>query len=582
MLKHRGLAALFLGALSLAAGAQTLPPTAGWIPQDAVIAVQASRPKALLDLLTGSDMTATVTSLPFWRELTSQPKFKEFLGGIKFLETSLETDWRTCLAELTGGGVTLAVCPNDRVVVIVDAEEDRILGRLHDMALAIAKGNAEKAGHPEQVVSKDSGGVTIWTFNGKEYHALIGRRLVFANTAEGLKEVLDLRGSTADKGLAANPAFQAASRAAGQGAAATAFVNLKSLMALPQVAGFFNQQGENPLAGLALAGTGESIRRSNWLALRLDVEDKTMAVRALAEASPAGPMATILPQGPGEGAWPSLSVPRRIASLSVYRDLRRFYAAKDELFPQRTSGLIFFENMMGIFFTGRDLTTEVLAQAGPEIRLVVAEQQYDPAIGTPQVQIPAFAAVLRMREPNSFRPVMEEAWQKAIGLVNFTRGQQALPGLIIDRPAYAGTPFTAAAFSAADVKDRTRLEQRFNFRPSLAMPGQYLILSSTDGLARDLIDSLARDKDVPVKPLAQTHSLLELDGASLASVLRANREALVHDDMVKKGKTQAESETGINILISLVGLVDRVTLTCGTRDGLTDALLKMRLRLQRP
>jgi hypothetical protein len=132
------------------------------------------------------------------------------------------------------------------------------------------------------------------------------------------------------------------------------------------------------------------------------------------------------------------------------------------------------------------------------------------------------------------------------------------------------------------VKDRTRLEQRFNFRPALAMPGQYLILSSTDGLARDLIDSLSRDKGTPVKPLAQTHSLVELDGASLASVLRANREALVHDDMVKKGKTQAESEAGINVLITLVGLVDRVTLTCGAHDGLTDALLKMRLRLQRP
>ncbi len=582
MLKHRGFAALFLGVLSLSAVAQTLPPTPGWIPQDAVIAVHVSRPKALLDLLTGSDMTTTLTSLPFWQDLTSQPKFKEFLGGIRFLETSVEMDWRTCLAKVTGGGITLAVCPNDRVVMIVDAEEDRILGRLHDMALAIAKGNAEKAGHPEQVVSKDSGGVTIWTFNGKEYHALIGRRLVFANTAEGLKAVLDLRGSATDKGLAANPAFQAASRAAGSDAVATAFVNLKPLMALPQVASFLNQQGENPLASLALAGMGESVRRSNWLALRLDVEDKTLALRAQADVSPAGPVATILPQEAGEGAWPSLSVPRRIASLSVYRDLRRFYAAKDELFPQRTSGLIFFENMMGIFFTGRDLTTEVLAQVGPEIRLVVAEQQYDPAVGTPQVRIPAFAAVLRLRQPDSFRPVMEEAWQKAIGLVNFTRGQQALPGLIIDRPAHAGTSFTAAAFSAADVNDRTRLEQRFNFRPALAMPGQYLILSSTDGLARDLIDSLARDKDVPVKPLAQTHSLLELDGASLASILRANRQALVHDDMVKKGKTQAESEAGINILTTLVQLVDRVTLTCGSRDGLTDAQLRLKLRLQRP
>jgi hypothetical protein len=82
--------------------------------------------------------------------------------------------------------------------------------------------------------------------------------------------------------------------------------------------------------------------------------------------------------------------------------------------------------------------------------------------------------------------------------------------------------------------------------------------------------------------LVQTHSLVEIDGPQLASILGANRQAMVRDDMVKKGKTQAESETGINLLITLVGLVDRVTLTLGTHDGLTDVLLKTKLRLQRP
>jgi hypothetical protein len=50
--------------------------------------------------------------------------------------------------------------------------------------------------------------------------------------------------------------------------------------------------------------------------------------------------------------------------------------------------------------------TEVLNQAGPETRMVVAEQQYDPAVGTPLVQIPAFAAVLRRRRPDSFKIVV--------------------------------------------------------------------------------------------------------------------------------------------------------------------------------
>ena len=82
------------------------------------------------------------------------------------------------------------------------------------------------------------------------------------------------------------------------------------------------------------------------------------------------------PRKPATAPGRTSPCPGGIAAVSLYRDLHGFYAAKDTLFPERTSGLIFFENMMGIFFTGRDLTDEVLAETEPEIRLVVAEPQY--------------------------------------------------------------------------------------------------------------------------------------------------------------------------------------------------------------
>jgi len=565
--------------------AQGPPPAVQWIPQDAVISVQISRPRILLELLTGKEMTEAVASLPFYQEQTSKAQFKEFLNSIKFLETALDTDWRTGLAKLTGGGITLAICPKDTVLVIIDAEDERILARLHEVFLNIVRSGAEKEGHPDRIASMDYAGVTAWTFDGKESHAIIGKRLVFANRAEGLKAALDLRAASGDKSLTANPAFQAAKRAGGPEAVVTAFVDLKPLMHLTRVAQFFERLRENPLAALAFAGMSASVRSANWLALGLDVEDKTLTIRALTDGKPVGPTspaAFALPQNAGDGVWPNISVPRRVAALSLYRDLHRFYSAKDDIFPDRTSGLIFFENMMGIFFTGRDLTSEVLVQAGPEIRIVVAEQQYDPTVGIPEVKLPAFAVVLRLRHPEQFREVVEEAWQKAVGLINFTRGQKALPGLIIDRPIHGGTKYTVAYFSTADIKDRTKLDQRFNFRPALAMPGEYLILSSTDSLACDLIDAVSQEKERTVTPSAQTHSLLEIEGSPLASVLHANQEALVRGDMVKKGKTQHEAETGITMLTTLVRFFDHITLTLGTYEGLTQARLRMKLDLPRP
>jgi hypothetical protein len=588
--------------------AQTPPPAAQWVPQDAVICLQVSRPKALLDLLTGKEMTQAVTSSPFYRSLSSQPKFNEFCTVIKFLETSLETDWRTALARLTGGGITIAVCPQDTFVAIVDAQDEQILQKLHEIFLNITRAQAEQQGHPERVASKEHGGVTAWTFDGKEAHAIVGKRLVFSSRAEGLKTVLDLRGQSDGKSLAASLTFQAAQKAASSQPVATVFVNLKPLLAIPNIAQFLEKQRANPLAALTFAGVAESLRNSNWLSLDLRVEgvppsnrgqdardtetppergrdarDTTLVLRALTDGKitgPTNPAAFALPQKTGDGAWPNLAVPRRIAAISLYRDLRSFYAAKDTLFPERTSGLIFFENMMGIFFTGRDLTSEVLAETGPEIRIVVAEQQYDPTLGTPQVKVPAFAAVLRLRHPEQFGKVVEEAWQKAVGLVNFTRGQKALPGLIIDRPVYKETKYTVASFSPADANDKTKLDTRFNARPALAMPGKYLILSSTDGLARDLIDALNREAGQTVTPSAQTHSVLEIDGSQAASALRANREILVRGDMIKKGKSQQESEAGIDMLIALVKFVDQVKLSLGTDQGLTRAQLTMKLNLK--
>ncbi|MBN1360387.1 MAG: DUF3352 domain-containing protein [Sedimentisphaerales bacterium] len=563
------------------APAQSPPAATELIPSDALLAVHLSRPKALLDLLAGEDMMRCLRSLPQFAQHMAQPKTQEFLNLVNVLETSLNTDWRTGLRKLTGAGVTLAVCPNDRVLIVIDAEDQRLLEQLQSLFLTFARGEAQKQGRAE-VVPKQYAGATIWSFDGNEAHALLGNRLVFANSRESLQMALDLREQGKDESLAANGAFQAAVRAAGRDAVGTAFVNVKTLAGLPQVSRLLNGQGSNPLAALAFAGIVESLRSSTWLALDLQVEKEGLALRALTDGKNTGatsPAAFALPQNSSAGAWPGIVVPGRIAALSLYRDLHRFYAAKDDLFPERTSGLIFFENMMGIFFSGRDLTSEVLAEAEPEIRIVVAEQRYDPAVGTPQVKLPAFAVVLRMRHPQQFKPVMEEAWQKAVGLINFTRGQKALPGLIIDRPVHAGTTFTVGYFSTIDVEDKTKLDQRFNFRPTLAMPGDYLILGSTDTLTRDLIEALGREGEQTIAPLAGTDSLVEIEGAHLASILQDNREGIIRDDMLKKGRSHAEAQANADTLLAVVRLLDQVRLSIGTHEGLTEARLRIKLDL---
>ena len=561
---------------------QTLPPAIKWIPEDALIVVEVTRPKALLEAFCNDEATAAITALPLYKQQASKPQFQEFLNIVSFIETTLGTDWRTALEKLTGAGITLAVCPEDTVFLIIDAEDEQMLERFHEFFINVARSEAEKKGKYNIVKSKEYQGLTAWTFDGKEAHTIIGKRLIFANKAKRLKDIVQYRSQANKASVAANPEYQAAKRTVGTDAVAKVFVNLKPLMGIPQIAQIFSQQNENPLAALAFAGILEATRYSNWLSLGLHIEDNTLVFRASVDSktiAPTSPAAFALPKKRGEGVFPNLSVPRRIAALSFYRDLHQFYSAKDELFPERTSGLIFFENMMGIFFSGRDLTNEVLAETKPEIRFVVAEQDYDSAIGTPQIKLPAFAIILRLQNPEQFNEVAEEAWQKALGLINFTRGQQAMQGLIIDRLVHGGTKFSMAYFSTSGLDEKNNLEQRFNIRPALAMPGEYLILSSTDDLARDLIDSLNQEIQLKVKPVSKIHSLVEIDTAQLTSILKANQDTMVRSDMVKKGSTQEEAEAGIDLLITLVKLVERAKLGIGTHKGLTKALLEIKLNL---
>jgi hypothetical protein len=274
--------------------------------------------------------------------------------------------------------------------------------------------------------------------------------------------------------------------------------------------------------------------------------------------------------GADDGPPPNPAIPRRIASLTLWRDLHGFYAAKDSLFPERTSGLIFFENMMGIFFSGMDLTEEVLAETHPEIRFVVAEQTYSAIEGRPQVQLPAFAIILRVRDPEAFGEVLNEAWQKALGLVSFTSGQRAQPGFIIDSPAHPDAKLTVAHYrQSGKEKEKNKgsaLDMRYNFRPTLARVGAYAVFSSTEELARDLATALAKEGEKPER-LRGANSLLELDGPQLLSVLAANRENMVLQDMTEKGHSRGEAEVAIGMLLEALGVLDGVRLSLSERDA---------------
>lgn len=561
--------------------AEPIAPASQWVPPDAVLALEISQPAAVLDLAADPQVIETVTSLPSYQKAAKETKLREFLTGVSFLEARLDIRWPAALHKLLDGGLLLSIHPQNGVLLITEAKDESLLRELHEVVTAIAKGEAKKAGQPDRVASKEYKGVTAWTFGSDESHAIVDNRFIIANRPSLLKAVLDLRAKAGGESLASLPAFQAAKQAVGPQALGVAFVNMEVFKQLPPIQKAL-ETNENPMAALLFAAVTDAMRQANWLGLGLDLDLNRLTLKATANGQTAdapSQAAFTFPSQPSEGALPNLDVPGLIAGLSLYRDLHSFYAAKDELFPERTSGLIFFENMMGIFFSGRDLTEEVLGETRPEIRFVVAEQEYDPSIGTPRIQLPSFGAIFRLRNPEKAALVAEEAWQKAVGLVNVTRGQKAQTGLIFDRVEYKDVRFSVAYFPTVDEKDKSDLDLRFNFRPALARVGEYLVVASTEGLAKDLIDAVKKQATESVKALAQTHSLIEVDAARLASILQTNRDAMVRQTMVGKGKTRDEAESEFDFLVTLVRYLGRVKLDIASPQGQQQASLEVELQV---
>lgn len=591
--------AISLLAAARTEGEETPPQAAAWIPEQAVAALEITRPDAILDPLLAPGFERFVKSLPGWAERERDRGFRQFSAAVQLFEARIGTDWRTALRKLLGRGAALALGPSGESLLIVDAQDARILAELHDFALGIARAEALKENAPERVASEEYGGATTWTLGPEEFHAIVGTRLLLSNRREVLRRALDLKAQPGSGSLEALPAYRAAAGAAPKQAAATLFVNLERVRALPGVQASL-AQGRDPMGSLLFGRALEELRSSAWLLASLLVDGNSVALEAAFEprsAADPGAFAYATPPA-NQAAAPNFTVPRGIAAWTLWRDLGSFYARKDELFPERTSGLIFFENMMGIFFSGMHLAEEVFGELGPEIRAVVAAQEYDPEIGEPEVRLPAFAFVFRMKDPKKFAAIAEEAWQKAIGLINFTSGQRAEPGMTLKQRVHEGCEFTVAAFrppgerrAAAETSapgetsapaenarptEKSPPHMRYNFSPSFAAVGEHLILSSAAGLTKDLISAL-KSSSGPAPLPAGTDFLFEISGRPLKEILEANRANLVRQNMLEKGTTEAEAEAQIGALIEIAGRVRSLRLASAVPEGRTKARLEVEI-----
>jgi hypothetical protein len=136
-------AAVMLLALGAAAGAAA-PPANRLLPQNTVLAVELSKPKAILDVLLGEKAVHAVTSAPLYRKAIETPSLQQFIQVVRYLELRLGVDWKNGLHKLIDGGVVWAVTADGGSLLIVEAQDAKLLEQFHEVILEFAKNEARR------------------------------------------------------------------------------------------------------------------------------------------------------------------------------------------------------------------------------------------------------------------------------------------------------------------------------------------------------------------------------------------------------------------------------------------------------
>ena len=142
-----------------------------------------------------------------------------------------------------------------------------------------------------------------------------------------------------------------------------------------------------------------------------------------------------------------------IANLISYRDVGAWWLSKEDLYEENViAQLSQADSQISTLFAGLDFGQEVLGAIKPGVQIVVTEQKL-PDGYAPDVQLPAFAMVAKLKDPEVQRR-FKVAFQSVIGFANINLGQQGQPQLEMETVREGKTVITSSQYLLEDDADK--------------------------------------------------------------------------------------------------------------------------------
>lgn len=534
------------------------------LPESVAIYLELTAAGQWLDHPLRSKIQKSEAFLKIWQS----PEVLKLRAEITAAEFALGDSAENTIRKLTSGGVAMAFDREHKGVVLIARTESRVwLDEYLNRLVGFAKDNAAKSGKDSPVKERNYRDAKVYQAD-KAIVASIEEYLIVTNKPELGRVIVDRFSDGKPRGLVDVPNFQRMSesrilksdQADGAQEIAWTYLDLKMMRDEGIAKELLSGKAKDFAAELILGGILATLHHTPVVTGSLTLKAQVAEVQFSSpfETKWAGEEREYCfgPKGNGQ-ALPTLNQPEMLASLSTYRDLSQLWLRAGDLFSERVNDqLAKADSTLTTLFSGRDFGEEILGAVHPELRIVVAHQEFSPDHPTPAIRLPGFAIVAQLRDPELMKGELRRAFQSLIGFANITGAMDGRPQLDLSMENNGNLQVISAEYvPEVDRKVKHDAPIHFNFSPSIAFVDQTVIVSSTIPLAKELAKKVQENGFAKTSVALGTNTHLEIDFKSLYQLLDDNRSQLISQNILKKGQTKIEAESEFQMLLSIIALI---------------------------
>ena len=550
--KFSQFSALFLGILFVAVSylpAQDSPSAADYLPDSTAIYMHVEKPADFIGKIEGHPIVDYVLEMKQVQQLLKSPQGALVMLGRGMFEAQIDENIIEALKSNTANGFWIGVeADTNGVLIAFQAKEEARLKRVAGQALKMVTSMAKRDGKKQPFKKVDYRDAVAADF-GKFIVVRHRDWFLICNKSKLAKEFVDNQIDGTKSALSSQTWFKEAKKNRDPNADAWAAVNMEILRKSARDPSLRNGQTDNPGVELFVGGVLDALKNSPTVLANLDLEkDLHLSFTSPFQSDWANESRDYFFGNDLNGLAPKALQPKNlIASLTSYRDIGQWWLAKEELYPENViAELAQADSQLSTIFSGMDFGEDVLGSLKPGVQIVVTENQFDKDY-VPDVQLPSFALVGKIKDKKSLERKLKIAFQSLIGFANINLGMNGQPQLEVDTEKTGDTRITAANYFFEDSTEEGLL--LFNFSPTVAFKGDNIVLSSSRELAVELAELAGKGGEESV------NTKLEISGKMLHSILSDNSESLIAQNMLEEGNDRDEAEQQIKMILTVAQLM---------------------------